>query len=611
MSNSPRTHRTDVLLRAFFRSHPTRTTLTLLCLLLAGVAEAIGVSSLLPLVGLTANRPPSEPPSALEAATLSVLERLGLEPSLELLLATLVLGMTVKAALVMAANRQVGYTVARVATELRLELIRALLRTRWSYYVREPLGAFANSVASEARRASDAYLYAVSIFALLIQSLVYATVAFFVSWQAAAAALVGGMLVVLALHRLVRASRRAGARQTRLSKSLLGRLIDVLQAIKALKAMGRETLVGPLLEAETRRLNRALRKEVLSKEARQALQEPMLVVFLAGGLYAAVRVWSLPPASVMVLALLSARVVTSLGRVQKELQSLVVRESAYWSIRELIDRASEEREASCGREVVEPWREIRLRDVGFAYDELWVVRHASLTVPAERLTVIIGPSGAGKTTIADLVIGLHEPIEGEILVDGVSLRRMDPRRWRTRIGYVPQETLLLHESIRVNVTLGDPGLGDADVEEALRAAEALDFVAALPEGMSTMVGERGLRLSGGQRQRIALARALVHKPALLILDEATTALDPATEAGICTTLARLRAHVAILAICHHGPLVELADQVYLVRGGTVAPASTEDVHASREQPPTPARGAGRDGSASRPDLRRTAEHEAG
>jgi ATP-binding cassette subfamily C protein len=154
-----------------------------------------------------------------------------------------------------------------------------------------------------------------------------------------------------------------------------------------------------------------------------------------------------------------------------------------------------------------------------------------------------------------------------VRIDDVDLADLDLRAWRRMIGYVPQENLLLHDSVLRNVTLDDPEVSEADVEYALRAAGAWDFVASLPEGVHTLVGERGSRFSGGQRQRITIARALAHRPRLLILDEATASLDPTTEAALCETLAGLRGSVTILTISHQPALVATADRVYRVEKG--------------------------------------------
>ena len=152
------------------------------------------------------------------------------------------------------------------------------------------------------------------------------------------------------------------------------------------------------------------------------------------------------------------------------------------------------------------------------------------------------------------------------------------------IGYVPQEPLLMHDSIAANVTLGDPA-PDAGRMSTPRCAPRAreEFVAALPHGIETVVGERGLRLSGGQRQRIALARALVRKPALLILDEATTALDADAEAEICETFRRLRGELTILAICHQGGLIAIADRVYRVDGATIVPVAPAALRRGRNR----------------------------
>jgi ATP-binding cassette subfamily C protein len=190
-----------------------------------------------------------------------------------------------------------------------------------------------------------------------------------------------------------------------------------------------------------------------------------------------------------------------------------------------------------------------------------------LDIPAHRITTLVGPSGSGKTTIIDMVIGLLRPDRGEISIDGVPFETVDLRAWRQMVGYVPQETVLLHETVLHNVTLGDPAISEARAVEALEKAGAWGFVQALPEGLETVVGERGGRLSGGQRQRIAIARALINAPQLLILDEATSALDPESEAEIIATMHALKAELTILAITHNEGLAQAADVVHRLEVG--------------------------------------------
>jgi len=209
--------------------------------------------------------------------------------------------------------------------------------------------------------------------------------------------------------------------------------------------------------------------------------------------------------------------------------------------------------------------------VTFAHGTTEIVSDVSFEIPGGAITVLSGPSGSGKTTIIDLLIGLHKPDRGQILIGGTPLSGIDIPAWRRMIGYVPQELNLFHSSIRDNIALGDAGIDDDDILRALVQAGASGFIDSLPAGLDTDVGEMGGKLSGGQRQRISLARALVHHPAVLILDEVTSALDPATEAEIVDNIAGLRGSYTIIAITHRPAWTKIADRLYTVSGGKVTP----------------------------------------
>jgi ATP-binding cassette subfamily C protein len=549
----------------FVRAHPWQSLAVLVCLLLAAAAEALGVSTLLPV--LSAASGGAGAPPGFERSVLAALERAGIRPTLGPLVLVVAGAMWLKALLALLANRQVGYTVARIATDLRLGLLRALLATRWSYFTRQPVGAAANAMATEANRAAHAFEYATMIASFAIEGCVYVAIALAISWRATLAAGAAAALTAFLLSGLVRMSGRAGRRQTALQKSFISRLTDALAAVKLFKATGREDAVGPLLAQETRALNRQLQRRVLAREAMRSLQEPILVSLLCAGAFAAFAFYDLAFSNVAVLALAFQQALSKLNSIQQKYQGMVSEASALWSLVSMIEAADAQREPEPGKRAPSCDRGIRLSDVTLRYGEQRVLDGASLDFPAGRITAIVGASGSGKTTLTDLVTGLAAPDAGSVEIDGVPLPELDLRRWRRMIGYVPQETLLLHESIRTNVCLGDASLTDAQVEAALRDAGAWDFVAKLPEGFHASVGERGTLLSGGQRQRIALARALVHGPRLLILDEATAALDREAEAAVWETVSRLRGRATVIAISHQPALAAVADRVYRLEQG--------------------------------------------
>lgn len=562
------------ILFAYGRAYPVRTFLMLISLLLAGIAEGVGLTTLLPLLSIALG---DQAHSDLANKVIHVLGLVGLEPTLVTMLVVIVVGLTLSSTLVLLGNRQVGYAVAHVATDLRIDLIRALLGSRWEYYLRQPAGALANAVATEAYRASTGYEHAANMLALVIQAVVYAVIAFIVSWKATLVSLILGGFLLMALQRLVKTSRRAGKSQTSLMRELLAHLTDTLGSVKPLKAMARYDIADSLLRHQAAELNKAMEREVMSREALRALQEPMLAILAAAGLYAALVVWKLPLSSVMVLIFLVVRVLGLLHKAQQRYHRMAAQESAYWALQDSINAALADAEPNGGTRTPFLKSAIVFEQVSFHYGSKPILSEVDLTIPVGTFTSLIGPSGSGKTTILDLICALLAAQSGRVLIDSVPIEELDKRQWRRLIGYVPQETLLLHDTVLANVTLGDPELTAADAERALKQAGAWEFVEKLTGGMNAVVGERGGRLSGGQRQRIVIARALAHNPRLLILDEATSALDPESEAAISHTLKALTPGITIIAVSHRPALIDVADQVYRLFEGRLTQIKSNEL----------------------------------
>ncbi len=559
----------------FARARPWHSLLLVLCLFIAGLAEGVALTSLLPLISLMTNaQAGAGSASRLETLVVGGMRAVGLERNLAGVLFLFAAGFALKNGVLLLTRRQIGYSVARVVRDLRLRLIRALLQARWSYFVTRPVGSFANAYGSEADRTAKAYFSAAMCVSMSIQLCIYAGVALATSWQLTLGGAVLGGAVMFALGGLVRMARRSGLRQSKLMRNVVISLTDLLQGVKPLKAMAREDLAVPWIEAPTLQLERSWRKQVLSKEALAALQETIFIAVLCVGIFALIQAFRFELGEVVLLAALLMSAFTATSKLQRRYQEVVVDESAYLLLLERIEAAERERERLHGGADPSLRHGIELRHVSFSYGREPVLEDLRLEIRAGEITALVGPSGSGKTSIADLVAGIVDPLAGEILVDGRSLASIDLTKWRQRIGYVPQDPFLLHDNIAINVSLGDPDLTPSDVERALRAAHAWEFVEQLPEGMDTRVGERGSSLSGGQRQRIAIARAIVHRPWLLVLDEATTALDPESEAAVWQAMKELRGHTTILAISHQQALMQVADRVYRIQDGLAAEIDT-------------------------------------
>jgi ATP-binding cassette subfamily C protein len=555
------------LARDFAILYPGRTVAIVASYLAAGLLEGFSVVAFLPL--LTIANGSGSGSSQAEMMLKSVLGTAGLDPTFPVLMTVIMIGFFLKAAVMLIATVQVGNSVAAVTADLRHRFIRAVISVQWEFFVHRPVGAFANAISSEADRAGRAYEALCQIAALTAQAAIYFVLTLLISWKIALAALAAGSFLVGILARLIRLSRRVGHRQTELMTGMNARIADGLTGMKPLKAMAREGKIGAFLHTTIDGLNQAARQALFYRQALITLVEPIIVAFLGVGVLFGSVIFSIPLTTQIIMGLLFFRLVTRIGSIQQQWQGLVLAESAYWSVRNNTAAAEAQHELHAVGIKPRLPAPIAVEGVSFSHDGQAVLQEVNLVLKPGEITTVIGPSGAGKTTLADLIVGLRQPSRGRICIDDTDLQKIDLDYWRSHVGYVPQELFLFNESLRENVTLGDNAITTQQVIDALKQAEAWNFIEQLPAGLETIVGSSGTRFSGGQRQRIAIARALVRGPALLILDEATSALDPESEAAICATVRSLAQGRAVLAITHQPAWMTAADQVCRIQAGRV------------------------------------------
>lgn len=366
-------------------------------------------------------------------------------------------------------------------------------------------------------------------------------------------------------HRNTEARAAAlGQRRRELDRSRFRLIRQALEGVKEIQALGRERGFADLVDDASCRSG-AMGAQVQSlKDMPRSWIEVLAVLGLAT-LVSTLELRGRDPGSVLGIAGLFAiavfRLVPSGTRLMSSVQLMVL---AAPSLRAVANELAQSTAAPTGSAGDDDWTSIDFEGVSFRYadDRPAVLEGLDARVGRGESVGVIGASGSGKSTVVDLALGLLRPSAGRIMIGRVDLADCT-RWWRAQVGYVPQAIYLMDDSIRRNVAFGLPerDIDEAAVVRALRLAQLDDFVASLPDGLSTVVGERGVRLSGGQRQRIGIARALYARPTVLILDEATSALDPATEAELLQAIHALQGTVTMIVVAHREATVARCDRV--------------------------------------------------
>lgn len=556
------------LLKVFMFTPRTRPLLVAACLVVSGITQAIGIGTFLPLISTFT--PGNQNKSQIAGILNRAFAFVGLTPTTNALILLAVGLLVVKSIIAFAALAYAGVTAANVSINFRQRLISQVFEAEWRFFGGQRGGHFASIISSDAGRAGDAYLFSAQVVAALCEALASCAVAFLIDWRLTLFGILASVTLALTMRRVIRASRRAGYHQTDRTQELTVFIVDLLANIKPLKAMHAFQPITGKVNVLLGRLKKAVVTREIAKAGLAEGNDALIAIFFGSAIYFATRLSNIALPELAVSGVIFVQLVSLAGRLQKLMQQFATVESAYLRTEDFVRTIGDNRENLAGTAIPQPGAPVVFQNVSFSHGDHQVIENASFEILPSSLTVLYGPSGSGKTTLIDLLIGLYRPVKGQIVVGEVPLSEVDIRSWRSMIGYVPQELNLFHSSIRDNITLGDLTVPDEVVLAAITKAGASDFVARLPLGIHTDVGELGSKISGGQRQRISLARALLRDPRILILDEVTSALDPATEADIVANIRSLASNYTIIAITHRPAWTRVADRLYKVADGNVA-----------------------------------------
>lgn len=468
---------------------------------------------------------------------------------------------------------------------LRQRLYRAIAYANWLFFSRSQSSDFTHVLTEEVQRVGSATYQLLQLLATTVVSLVYVAIALKISTPMTGLVFACGAAMILFLRGRVPVARKAGEETTDATRRLYAAIGEHIGGMKTAKSYGAEAKHIHIFTSLTEQVHRSLIQAVRNQAEVRYWFDLGSVIILSIIAYMSLEVLSLSTAALLLLLFLFARLMPRISSIQQGYQSLVNLLPAFDSVLAMQTRCESASETTAGQPKPIQLRDaIQLKKVSFSYDNTPVVQDLDLTIQAGSTVALVGSSGAGKTTVADLIIGLLSPKKGRVLIDGVQLGKETHQGWRKRIGYVPQDTFLFYDTIRANLLWANPDADEEKIWHALKMAAADGFVSNLPDGLDWVVGERGVMLSGGERQRLALARALLRNPSLLILDEATSNLDLENEQRILRAIEKIHGTMTILIISHRLSAVRKADEIYLLEAGRVVEKGTWDSLVAEEGP---------------------------
>jgi ATP-binding cassette, subfamily B, bacterial MsbA len=457
-----------------------------------------------------------------------------------------------------------------LADRLRKQIFEQLQALPLSYFTDSRSGEIVNTMTTEIERLKQVFSGVAFIFTRTMVAAVQFITMFLISWQLSLISLFVFSLLAAGLTTLNRRVREASFGISEANGQFNSTALEFISGIRTIQAFGTQNFERDRFHKVSNNLLSASVKVVYAWTLVKPIAECIVMTVLIGLIIFSYTQFTIAPSSLLTFFFVLVRITPSIQDVNGTLAFLSTLSGSLKNVKELLRRDNKSYFENGQAAFPGLKRGMDIVSVDFGYnDKKLVLQNITLTIERGKMTALVGQSGSGKTTLVDLIARFYDPTEGQIFVDGIDLRMLDINSLRNQMAVVSQDTFIFSASVRENIAYGMMDATDAQIWEAARLANALDFIEKMPGGLDAKLGERGVNLSGGEKQRIAIARALLRNPEILILDEATAALDTVSERLIQESIEKLAVGRTVIAIAHRLSTIVKADKVVVMEGGQI------------------------------------------
>ncbi len=537
---------------------------------LGGLLEGLGINALIPLFSFVVKDAPRGT-DLFSRAIQRLFASLDLEFNFLFLLIFMAAMFALKAAILFLAQ----YINAKISTnyekQIRTTLFAETLTTTWPHLLTQKIGHLEKVLMDHVGFTANALTYLSGIILLLTGLSMYIFVALNISVVITLSTLALGGVLFLFFKPFLYKTRRVSETVSQTGKAAAHHINENMIGLKTVKALGAEAVIARRGEEYFDELRQARVKLTLYENTVSAVFQPISIIFILIVFAVSYQTPEFNFASFAVIMYLIQKMFAYVQSMQSKFHTINGYVPYLQSVISYQQAAVLYREPNDGQNLFAFEHGLEFKNVRFSYQnkKQAVLGGINFHIRRGEMVGLIGPSGAGKTTIVDLLLRLFTPTSGQILINGQDIQKIDLKSWRQNIAYVSQEIFLLNDTIENNIKFYDSAITKPQIAEAAKMANIYDFVTAQPEKWQTIVGERGVLLSAGQRQRIILARALARKPAILILDEATSALDGESEILVQKSLQDLKGKITVIAIAHRLSTVRNSDRLLVLEKGQI------------------------------------------